>query len=66
MVHNTDLEVGVLVCLLCLLFDDKMHMFEAGGSVDMVYLDFSKAFDHGIFLHKLKALGITGHLGICF
>ena len=38
-------------------------MLEDGGSVDMVYLDFSKAFDkvdHGIFLHKLKALGITG------
>ena len=34
-----------------------------------IYLDFSKAFDkvdHGILLHKLKALGITGHLGICF
>ena len=46
-----------------------MHMLEAGGSVDMVYLDFSKAFDkvdHGILLHKLKALGITGHLGIWF
>ena len=46
-----------------------MHMLEDGGSVDMVYLDFSKAFDkvdHGILLHKLKALGITGHLGICF
>ena len=44
-------------------------MFEDGDSVDMVYLDFSKAFDkvdHGILLHKLKALGITGHLGIWF
>ena len=44
-------------------------MLEAGGSVDMVYFYFSKAFDkvdHGILLHKLKAFGITGHLGICF
>ena len=58
-------------CLSALLnvFDDLMHMLEDGGLVDMVYLDFSKAFDkvdHGILLHKLKALGITGHLGIWF
>ena len=53
-------------CLSALLsvFDDTMHMLEAGGSVDMVYLDFSKAFDK--VDHNLKALGITGHLGICF
>ena len=42
-------------CLSALLsvFDDIMHMLEDGGSVDMVYLDFSKAFDkvnHGILL----------------
>ena len=33
---------------------------------DMIYLDFAKAFDkvdHGILLHKLKQLGITGKLG---
>ena len=51
------------------VFDDILHILEAGGSVDMVYLDFSKAFDkvdHGILLHKLKAFGITGQLGICF
>ena len=58
-------------CLSALLsvLDDIMHMLEDGGSVDMVYLDFSKAFDkvdHDILLHKLKSLGITGHLGICF
>ena len=44
-------------------------MLDGGGSVDMVYLDFSKAFDkvdHGILLHKLKALGITGNLGMWF
>ena len=38
-------------------------------SVDMVYLEFAKAFDkvdHGILLHKLKDLGITGRLGVCF
>ena len=45
-----------------------MHMLEDGGSVDMVYLNFSKTVDkvdHGILLHKLKSLGITGHLDIC-
>ena len=56
-------------CLSYLLsvFDDILHMLEAGGSVDMLYLEFWKAFhnvDHGIRLHKLKALGITEHLGI--
>ena len=38
-----------------------------GNSVDMVYLDFAKAFDkvyHGVLLHKIKTLGITGRLGV--
>ena len=33
----------------------------------MVYLDFAKAFDkvdHGVLLHKIKMLGITGKLGV--
>ena len=33
----------------------------------MVYLDFLKAFDkvdHGILLHKLRAVGITENIGI--
>ena len=58
-------------CLSALLdvYDDIMHMISGGDIVDMVYLDFSKAFDkvdHGILLHKLKALGITGKLGVWF
>ena len=31
----------------------------------MIYLDFAKAFDkldHGVLLHKLKSMGITGEL----
>ena len=35
--------------------------------MDMVYLDFAKAFDkvdHGVLLHKIKMLGITGKLGV--
>ena len=56
-------------CLSVLLgvFDDLMHMLSSDCTVDMIYLDFSKTFDkvdHGILLHKLKDLGITGKLGI--
>ena len=59
--------------------NNTKHGFRSGRSclsallgcctVDMIYLDFSKAFDkvdHGILLHKLKDLGITGKLGIWF
>ena len=56
-------------CLSALLdvFDNIMHMLDSNSSVDMVYLDFSKAFDkvdHGILLHKLRAVGMTGNIGI--
>ena len=52
-------------CLSALLnvFDNLMNMIDSSTSVDMIYLDFSKAFDkvdHGIVLHKLRELGITG------
>ena len=42
-------------------------MLDSNSSVDMVHLDFSKAFDkvdHGILLHKLRAVVITGNIGI--
>ena len=51
------------------VFDDLMRMLISDTTVDMIYLDFSKAFDkmdHGVLLHKLKYLGITGKLGIRF
>ena len=52
----------------CLLdvFDNIMHKLDSNSSVDMVYLDLSKAFnkvDPGILLHKLRAVGITGNIG---
>ena len=56
-------------CLSALLdvFDNIMHMLDCNTSVDMVFLDFSNAFDkvdHDILLHKLRAVGITGNIGI--
>ena len=49
------------------VFDDIVHLMSGGNTVDMVYLDFAKAFDkvdHGILLHKIKTLGITGKFGV--
>ena len=39
-----------------------MHMLSSDTTVDMIYLNFSKAFDkvdHGVLLHTLKDLGIS-------
>ena len=45
-------------------FHDVMQLLSSGNNiVDMVYLDFSKAFDkvdHGVLLHKIKIICITG------
>ena len=56
-------------CMSALLnvFDNLMIMIDSSTTVDMIYLDFSKAFDkvdHGIVLHKFRDLGITGNLGV--
>ena len=54
-------------CLSQLLahFDHVTRLLENGNVVDVIYLDFSKAFDKvdiGITLQKLKTLGINGPL----
>ena len=62
-----DLGLAVPVSALLDVFDNIMHMLYSNSSVDMVYPEFSKAFDkvdHGILLHKLRAVGITGNIGI--
>ena len=57
-------------CLSALLsvYDENILNLSNGqmSCTDMIYLDFAKAFDkvdHGVLLHKLKQLGITGKLG---
>ena len=55
-------------CLSALLmvYDNIMTTLNSSVSIDMIYLDFAKAFDkvdHNILLHKVKALGIQGKLG---
>ncbi len=57
-------------CLSALLsvYDDMMLKLSKHpeSCVDMIYLDFAKAFDkvdHGVLLHKLRSFGISGSLG---
>ena len=55
-------------CLSQLLshFDRITSELEKGNGVDIIYLDFAKAFDkvdHGITLSKIANLGIRGSLG---
>jgi len=56
-------------CLSQLLehFDKIIECLEEGVNVDVIYLDFAKAFDkvdHGILCHKLRDLGIGGKIGV--
>ena len=44
-----------------------IRSLEKAYTIDVIYLDYSKAFDtvdHGILLNKMKMLGISGKLGI--
>lgn len=56
-------------CLSQLLshYETILEKLEYNKNVDVVYLDFAKAFDkvdHGILLHKTQQMGITGKLGM--
>ena len=45
-----------------------LHQCETGANVDVIYLDFEKAFDkvnHNILLSKIRNMGIGGKVGIC-
>lgn len=49
-------------------YENLLEMQVNNYEVDVIYLDFAKAFDkvdHGTLLHKVKRYGITGKLG-CF
>ena len=60
-------RVSVRSCLSALLsvYDNLMLMLtESYCSGGMIYLDFSKTFDevdHGVLLHKRRAMGIAGN-----
>ncbi|GAB0175699.1 mitochondrial enolase superfamily member 1 [Grus japonensis] len=53
-------------CLTNLIsfYDKVTHLVDEGKAMDVIYLDFSKAFDtvsHSIHLEKLAAHGLDGH-----
>lgn len=48
-------------------YDQILHPLETGVHLDVIYLDFGKAFDtvdHGLLLHKIHELGISSKIGI--
>ena len=66
-------QYGFMKCRSCLsallsVYDELINNLSncQPSCIDMIYLDFAKAFDkvdHGVLLHKLKSMGITCDLG---
>lgn len=59
---------GISSCLSQLIahYDKVLSILEKGSNVDVIYLDFAKAFDKldlNITLKKLKHLGVDGKIG---
>ena len=53
-------QTNILLCL-----ERWTEIIDSGGSVDVAYFDYAKAFDkvsHRLLLIKLKAYGIDGKL----
>ena len=56
-------------CLTQLIdhYDRVLHQCETGANVDVIYLDFAKAFDkvdHNVLLSKIRNMGIGDKVGI--
>ena len=67
MTDNTEVVKGVSTVSQLLMHHDKiLQAMEKDENLDVIYLDFAKAYykvDHCTLIGKLKAMGVSGPLG---